>query len=118
MSETQRQKRIKFYIGTKERKVPHIESNVWSAFQKQYHMPQTFRAIISETINDDPYYPYLDVHAFDLFINLMITPSHLKIPNPHRLNEVDLEPIFETFAIKQGDKYEYSVGLLKSRLNQ
>lgn len=117
MSPVRQQKRIKFSFGEEERKVPHIESNVWSPFQKQYYMPQKFNSIISGTRNDDLYYPYLDVRAFDLFINLIITPPHMKIPNPHELTEEDLEPIFGTFSDKQGDKYEYAVGALKNRLN-
>lgn len=57
-------------------------------------------------------YPYLNYEAFKLFMNLILTPRHIKINNPHNLTVDDLEPIFATFVINNVEKDDSEYCLL------
>lgn len=122
MSEKQNYHKVRLYIGNKRRKFLYPKCGVWSICENQCYIPEKFKMIVQQIItHNNPhyyYYPYLDVRSFDLFINLMLTPLNMKIFNPHQLTEKDLEPIFQTFANKQGNEYEIAVKLLQDRLHE
>lgn len=61
-------------------------------------------------------YPYLNPEAFKLFMNLILTPTGMKIYNPKGLTLEDLEPIFETFLID--NERNCSDGCLLNRLKE
>lgn len=43
-------------------------------------------------------YPYINIDAFDLFINLIYTPIGCKISNPKLLTSTDLQSVLHAFT--------------------
>lgn len=117
---------IKFLINHKERYFPInqgqlIAPDLYLIPEKlKYQCRQYEEYGFKGSIAHDFTKPYLDVRAFDLFMNLILTSKHIKIFNPYNLAEEDLEPVFLEFAYYAGSSGhgndDNCVGKLKSRL--
>lgn len=109
-------KQVKIYVGGKSY-VLCVQAHF---YESTYHSvdlisdngiraPALFLDMITSHLNDEKLfcYPYLNYDTFCLFMNLLTTPSGLKVDNPYNKNADDLLPLFHLFQMNGYEKQQF-----------